>query len=398
MQRSWIGKMRSWTIRALALLAAVLAAAPARADCSAPNPDGRNRVPLATVLGVICLDLLDQPSEAPETVQNFLNYYERGDFENSFFHRLIPGFVLQGGGFRYTAADGYEAIPQDPPVANDPDPVNRSNVRGTVAMAKLAMQPDSATNQFFINLGNNAANLDNQNGGFTVFARVVAEDLAVVDQIAALHREYGPYAIDDPLRSQFANLPVLEVLERDPSGYGCLIVYPDPIQNQQGMTVPLGVNNCPDQASFNAAVQLTIAAMDPQVPERLVLVPEPASPLLLAAGGALLALAGRARSRRRRWLSPGSRAAPQPRPVWKGPGTSEGSMSPRRRQPTASSQVRGGLVGGGAAGGSRSSRGRQLQPSNQRADDAGSSRTDAFSALRFPSRPCAACRRALSST
>jgi cyclophilin family peptidyl-prolyl cis-trans isomerase len=285
-------------MRALALLAALLAAAPARADCSAPNPDGRNRVALTTVLGVICLDLLDQPSEAPETVQNFLNYYERGDFENSFFHRLIPGFVLQGGGFRYTAADGYEAIPQDPPVANDPDPVNRSNVRGTVAMAKLAMQPDSATNQFFINLGNNAANLDNQNGGFTVFARVVAEDLAVVDQIAALHREYGPYAIDDPLRGQFANLPVLEVLERDPSGYGCLIVYPDPIQNAQGQTVPLGVNNCMgDQAAFNAAVQLTIAAMDPQVPERLVLVPEPASPLLLAAGSALLGLAGRARPR-----------------------------------------------------------------------------------------------------
>ena len=298
MRRHGIRELRSWTIGALALLAAALPAPPARADCSAPNPDGRNRVPLTTVLGVICLDLLDEPSEAPETVQNFLNYYERGDFENSFFHRLIPGFVLQGGGFRYTAADGYEAIPQDPPVANDPDPVNRSNVRGTVAMAKVAMQEDSATNQFFINLGNNAANLDNQNGGFTVFARVVAEDLAVVDAIAALHREYGPYAIDDPLRNQFGNLPVLEVLERDPSGYGCLIVYPDPIQNQQGMTVPLGVNNCPDQTTFNAAVQLTIAAMDPQVPERLVLVPEPAAPLLLAAGGALLALAGRKRPRR----------------------------------------------------------------------------------------------------
>ena len=294
MRRCGKREMRHWTIGALGALALALSPAPAAADCSAPNPDGRNRVALTTVLGPICLDLLDHPDEAPETVQNFLNYFERGDFESSFFHRLIPGFVLQGGGFRYTAADGYQPIPQDPPLANDPDPVNRSNVRGTVAMAKLAMQPDSATNQFFINLANNAANLDNQNGGFTVFARVVAEDLPVVDQIAGLHREFGPYAIDDPLRGQFTNLPVLTVLERNPAGYGCLIVYPDPIQNQQGMTVPLGINNCADQTAFNAAVQLTLAAMDPQVPERLVLVPEPAEPLLLAAGAALLTLARRA--------------------------------------------------------------------------------------------------------
>jgi cyclophilin family peptidyl-prolyl cis-trans isomerase len=286
--------MRDWTIGAFGVFALAAVAAPASADCSAPNPDGRNRVALPTVFGDICFDLLDEPDEAPETVQNFLGYFERGDFVNSFFHRLMPGFVLQGGGFRYTAADGYQRIPQDPPVANDPDPVNRSNVRGTVAMAKLGGDPDSATNQFFINLGNNAANLDNQNGGFTVFARVVAEDMAVVDAIAALHREYGPYAIDDPLRPQFTNLPVLQVLERDPVGYGCLIIYPDPVQNQQGMTVPRGVNNCMgDQTAFNAAIALTIAAMDPQVPERLVLVPEPAAALLLLAGAAALGLARR---------------------------------------------------------------------------------------------------------
>lgn len=295
MRRHGIRELRSWTIGAVGALALALGSAPASADCSAPNPEGRNRVTLHTVLGPICLDLLDELDEASETVQNFLAYFERGDFENSFFHRLVPGFVLQGGGFRYTAADGYQRIPQDPPVANDPDPVNRSNVRGTVAMAKLPGDADSATNQFFINLADNSGNLDNQNGGFTVFARVVAEDLAVVDQIAALHREFGPWAIDDPLRNQFTNLPVLEVLERDPAGYGCLIVFPDPVQNQQG-TVPIRIDTCADQAARNAAIQLTIAAMDPQVPERLVLVPEPAEPLLLAAGAALLAVAGRARS------------------------------------------------------------------------------------------------------
>jgi cyclophilin family peptidyl-prolyl cis-trans isomerase len=285
------GGRRSWGSGAVVgLLAALCAFVPVRsaADCSAPNPEARNRVALPTVFGDICLDLLDEPDEAPETVANFLAYYDRGDFVNSFFHRLIPGFVLQGGGFRWTPADGYERIPQDPPVENDPDPVNRSNVRGTVAMAKIGGQEDSATNQFFINLADNSgppASLDTQNGGFTVFARVVAEDMPVVDQIAALHTEYGPYALSDPLRNQFTNLPVLELLERDPAGYGCVIVFPDPTNQGQ----PRGMNNCMgDMTAFNESIQLTIAAMEPQVPERLVLVPEPAAPLLLAAGAALL--------------------------------------------------------------------------------------------------------------
>jgi cyclophilin family peptidyl-prolyl cis-trans isomerase len=298
MRHGAMRKKGSWAALGLCTLFSGFAAAPSAADCSAPNPEDRNRVALPTVFGDICLDLLDEPDEAPETVANFLAYYDRGDYVNSFFHRLIPDFVLQGGGFRWTAADGYEAIPDDPPVANDPDPVNRSNVRGTVAMAKIGGQPDSATNQFFINLANNSgppSSLDTANGGFTVFARVVPADMAVVDQIADLHTEYGPFAIADPLRVHFSNLPVLELLERDPGGYGCVIVFPDPTNQGQ----PQGINNCMgDQDAFDESIQLTIAAMDPQVPERLVLVPEPAAPLLLGAGAALLALAGGARARR----------------------------------------------------------------------------------------------------
>jgi cyclophilin family peptidyl-prolyl cis-trans isomerase len=284
----------------LAALCAALAAfaPPAGADCSAPNPESRRRVEVRSVLGAFCLDLLDRPGEAPLTVQNFRNYMDRGDFDGSFFHRLVPGFVLQGGGFSYDPTDRYRAIPQDPPVANEP---GISNVRGTVAMAKLANQPDSATNQWFVNLTDNSASLDAQNGGFTVFARVVPEDLAVVDAIAALHREYGPYAIDDPLAGQFGNLPVLQVLDRDPGGYGCLEVNPDPVQTASG-PMPTGVSTCANQTEFAAAVALTIAAMDPQVPERLVTiesVPEPGAPLLTLVGVGALALA---RGRRRREL------------------------------------------------------------------------------------------------
>ena len=99
-------------------------------------------------------------------------------------------------------------------------------------MAKLSGQPDSATNQFFVNLVDNPE-LDTDNGGFSVFARVVPESLAVLDALGALHTEFGPWTIlDEPpgsVRAALRNLPVLEILERDPAGYGCLKVFPDPL-------------------------------------------------------------------------------------------------------------------------------------------------------------------------
>ncbi|MBH9553695.1 peptidylprolyl isomerase [Inhella gelatinilytica] len=134
------------------------------------------------------VDLLLYDNDAPKTVTNFLNYVRRGAYDSSFFHRLASGFVLQGGGFRYNDATTPRAtaIPADPAVQNEFSP-SRSNVRGTIAMAKLGGNPDSATNQWFINLGNNAGNLDGQNGGFTVFGRVTSASLPVVDALAALN-------------------------------------------------------------------------------------------------------------------------------------------------------------------------------------------------------------------
>lgn len=158
-----------------AALPLLLAAAPAWAVATTVRMD--------TALGPIDIELYDV--QAPKTAANFLNYVQRGDYDNSYFHRLVVGFVLQGGGFRLPLRSPPVGIPTDPPVVNEFSAA-RSNLRGTVAMAKLGGNPDSATNQWFVNLGNNAANLDTQNGGFTVFGRITTPSMLVVDAIAAL--------------------------------------------------------------------------------------------------------------------------------------------------------------------------------------------------------------------
>ncbi|OGA19371.1 MAG: hypothetical protein A3H32_00470 [Betaproteobacteria bacterium RIFCSPLOWO2_02_FULL_63_19] len=157
-------------------------------------------VRLSTVLGTIDIALMDD--EAPRTVANFLAYVNRGAYDNSFIHRSLPGFVIQGGGYTWDdAIQKVMLVPTGAPVANEFSS-SRSNVRGTVAMAKLPDQPDSATSGWFINLADNSANLDNQNGGFTVFSRVTGEGMAVVDAIAALTA---------PPVGPFENLPLISV-------------------------------------------------------------------------------------------------------------------------------------------------------------------------------------------
>lgn len=129
-----------------------------------------------TNVGNFQVELYDD--QAPQTVQNFLSYVAYGSMNGTIFHRTVPGFIVQGGGFNI---DG--AIAADPAVQNEFS-ASRSNVRGTIAMAKLGGNPNSATNQWFFNLANNASNLDNQNGGFTVFGRVINDGMTVVDAIA----------------------------------------------------------------------------------------------------------------------------------------------------------------------------------------------------------------------
>jgi peptidyl-prolyl cis-trans isomerase A (cyclophilin A) len=166
----------------------------------------------ATDLGDINVMMYDQANPGvtrttPLTVANFLQYLNQGRYSQTIIHRSVSSFIIQGGGFTRPTIDGDPptSITSNPAVVNEP---GNTNVRGTIAMAKVGGNPDSATSQWFFNLGNNAANLDNQNGGFTVFGRVI-KGLDVMDAIAALQVwNFGDVFAELPLRDHTQDLPV----------------------------------------------------------------------------------------------------------------------------------------------------------------------------------------------
>jgi len=137
-----------------------------------------------TNMGQFCIELFE--TQTPITSANFLNHIDSEAYKNGIFHRSVPGFVIQGGGFKIV--DGIdektlEPVNTFPPITNE---FKISNTRGTVAMAKLSGNPNSATSQWFVNLADNSLNLDNQNGGFTVFGRVIFDGMNVIDAIEKL--------------------------------------------------------------------------------------------------------------------------------------------------------------------------------------------------------------------
>jgi peptidyl-prolyl cis-trans isomerase A (cyclophilin A) len=144
-------------------------------------------VEIRTELGTFEVNLFDNAT--PETVANFLSYVNSGAFANNVVHRSIPGFIVQAGGFQYTGpitgVFTLDEVAVGDAVINEP---RFSNVRGTIAMAKIPDLPNSATSEWFINVSNNSGNLDIQNAGFTVFGQVVGDGMQVVDAIANLSR------------------------------------------------------------------------------------------------------------------------------------------------------------------------------------------------------------------
>jgi len=177
------------SVASLVCLLAVLAPA-AAAPKKSPKPSAppksagaataaNPRVALQTNKGRIVIELY--ADKAPKSARNFLDYVKAGHYNNTIFHRVIPGFMIQGGGF---TPDMTEKPTKDP-IQNEAD--NRVlNQRGTLAMARTG-DPNSATAQFFINLANNGflnfTSKTPQGWGYAVFGNVV-EGMDVVDAIA----------------------------------------------------------------------------------------------------------------------------------------------------------------------------------------------------------------------
>ncbi|WP_039789398.1 peptidylprolyl isomerase [Actinoalloteichus spitiensis] len=135
-------------------------------------------VTLSTSHGTIVLELDEQ--RAPITVRNFVEYAQAGHYDGTIFHRVIPGFMIQGGGFE----PGLKQKKTNDPIKNEADN-GLKNVRYSVAMARTSVV-DSATAQFFINLtDNDFLNHGSRDFGYAVFGKVT-EGQDVVDQIAAV--------------------------------------------------------------------------------------------------------------------------------------------------------------------------------------------------------------------
>ncbi|MBO4683848.1 MAG: peptidyl-prolyl cis-trans isomerase [Desulfovibrio sp.] len=162
----------------------------------AENPN----VLLDTTEGEILIELY--PDKAPETVANFLKYVDEGFYKNTIFHRVIKGFMIQGGGLTLKM----EEKPTGAPVKNEADN-GLKNDRGTIAMART-MDPHSATAQFFINLVDNdflnhtAPTM--QGWGYCVFGKVV-DGMDVVDKIGKTKTGSRPPYDDVPLDSVLIN-------------------------------------------------------------------------------------------------------------------------------------------------------------------------------------------------
>ena len=155
------------------------------------------RVKLQTTLGDIVIEL--NPQAAPISVENFLSYVNEGYYDGLIFHRVIPGFMIQGGGL---TADMQQKMTR-PPIINEA--ANElKNDRGTIAVARTA-DPDSATSQFFINVVNNDPlnyPCPDHPPGYAVFGKVV-EGMDIADQIVA---------VETTTVGNYQNVPVVPIV------------------------------------------------------------------------------------------------------------------------------------------------------------------------------------------
>lgn len=165
---------------------------------------------MKTNIGNVVFELY--PDKAPKTVENFLHYVDSGYYKNTIFHRVIPNFMIQGGGFDAT----FSQKPTRSPIQNEAANGLKNEV-GTIAMARTT-DPHSATAQFFINVANNGFlnyKTSNQSGyGYTVFGKVIS-GIDIVQKIASIPTgSGGPFPGDVPktdiIIEDMIKSPVLE--------------------------------------------------------------------------------------------------------------------------------------------------------------------------------------------
>ena len=201
--------------RPLALLA--IALCPVLASCepakeaekpAEPAPAAAEKAPkvrLKTSMGDIVLEL--NPEKAPITVENFLGYVKKKHYDSTVFHRVIDGFMIQGGGFAVT--DGKLVEKASGKGIKNEGQNGLKNDRGTIAMARTN-DPDSATAQFFINVVDNAMLNFPSNGGYAVFGKVV-EGMDVVDKIKAVKTGVTPMSMRHPATGEALEMPSQDV-------------------------------------------------------------------------------------------------------------------------------------------------------------------------------------------
>jgi peptidyl-prolyl cis-trans isomerase A (cyclophilin A) len=162
-----------------------------------PQPQAKSdTVVVTTTMGTITVVVFEK--EAPISAKNFLAYVDSGFFSGLIFHRVIPGFMIQGGGFMKNLTKRPTILP---PIKNESDN-GLKNDRGTLSMARTA-DPNSATSQFFINLVDNPAlDVTSRNAGYAVFGKVI-HGMDVVDKIAQ---------VKTSTVGQYQNVPVEPII------------------------------------------------------------------------------------------------------------------------------------------------------------------------------------------
>ena len=203
-------KLALLSLLGLVFLAACNAEKPAESIAAEADGSG-TKVRLETSAGEIVIEM--NAEKAPITVENFLKYVKAGHYDGTVFHRVIDGFMIQGGGFALD--DGKLVEKKSGDGIKNEGQNGLKNDRGTIAMARTN-DPDSATAQFFINVKDNAMLNFPSNGGYAVFGKVV-EGMEVVDKIKAMETAQKELVMRHPrtgenMASRASDVPVENVV------------------------------------------------------------------------------------------------------------------------------------------------------------------------------------------